>query len=430
MKKLQWPLFGDKNGKSSIEVYHHGRVEAEVKIKPDCSHEDQHDGAWRFGYDYKRSKPDRNNRPTWESLQKEKIAIVRNVIPRHVLEEARNAIGDTDGLLSRIDVQQSDEVLGVLENENLVKCVRSMLEIVQNDKEQEERNAVAAHCAEGKDEPRAVEPEGAVVVEPRNKTTAQSEKVLETTSYKWLRCVKELKYTGLHRDFFYLQNDKYYTVWIPFLPRTELQHGALVWQSLMSEEEKKEERDSKSERVAAMPEISEQNKATNIITDVEQGVGDASSTTSEGPAPTSAAKRESICSPEKPTVKKRKVLEEDAPASGGGEEVDPVKTTDESAAQQSNGTTSGWLCLDASEYEHPEGFCWRSTDFEAGDIAIFDMSLLHMTVPNLSAVNRISCDTRWRLRRRDVCAADIETEKEPKALGWKEVPYESVIPED
>ena len=42
----------------------------------------------------------------------------------------------------------------------------------------------------------------------------------------------------------------------------------------------------------------------------------------------------------------------------------------------------GWLTKDASTYEPKE--TWTTTIFKLGDIALFGMNLLHMTIPNLS----------------------------------------------
>eukprot|EP00397_Hematodinium_sp_SG-2012_P009091 GEMP01009166.1.p1 GENE.GEMP01009166.1~~GEMP01009166.1.p1 ORF type:complete len:269 (+),score=21.06 GEMP01009166.1:57-863(+) len=60
-----------------------------------------------------------------------------------------------------------------------------------------------------------------------------------------------------------------------------------------------------------------------------------------------------------------------------------------------DGTKSGWLMKDASLLKLPNGMRWHGTSMNPGDVAIFGVKLLHMTMPNDSPCFRISCDTRW-----------------------------------
>ena len=63
-----------------------------------------------------------------------------------------------------------------------------------------------------------------------------------------------------------------------------------------------------------------------------------------------------------------------------------------------DGTTSGWITDKLGDYkfkhEHNGLFC--TTDFKAGDVAIFGLDLIHQTLRNDSECYRISCDTRWQ----------------------------------
>ncbi|CAK0866089.1 unnamed protein product [Prorocentrum cordatum] len=62
-----------------------------------------------------------------------------------------------------------------------------------------------------------------------------------------------------------------------------------------------------------------------------------------------------------------------------------------------DGERSGWLAPDPGLLELPPASRgWHSTDFAAGDVAVFGMDLLHTTVPNTTRSFRLSCDTRWQ----------------------------------
>ncbi|KAJ3237759.1 hypothetical protein HDU81_008998 [Chytriomyces hyalinus] len=49
-----------------------------------------------------------------------------------------------------------------------------------------------------------------------------------------------------------------------------------------------------------------------------------------------------------------------------------------------------------SKVNQNDAINWVSMDFEMGDIAIFGLDLLHMTVNNITDHWRISCETRWQ----------------------------------
>eukprot|EP00392_Amoebophrya_sp_AT5.2_P003054 g3059.t1 len=271
------------------------------------------------GHDHKGGNEPSFAREVAASLKREGIAVVRNVIPAELVRGAReDAIAEQENLLNRLDVQQDARVLRVLEHENLAKLIKEALMELMCNMEDENSSCCGAGdeevlLAEDKGSRRECEESESKREEPLHQD--QHVPAVETTTFKWLRCVKEKLYTGLHQDLFYLGNDNYLTAWIPFLDNTDLKHGALTW-------------------------LADDDERTTVVS-------------------SSAATTRSSCS--------------------------------------NNGTTAGWLDLDASKFPVPPGKVWRSTSFQAGDVAIFDMRLLHMTVPNLSGINRISCDTRWRL---------------------------------
>jgi len=61
---------------------------------------------------------------------------------------------------------------------------------------------------------------------------------------------------------------------------------------------------------------------------------------------------------------------------------------------------NGWLTEDPEElknYFDGEGDIeWVSTDFQAGDVCILGLDVLHMSTTNTTNKYRISCDTRWQ----------------------------------
>jgi len=286
-------------------------------------------------HDHPGSTPEKAALAAAEELRTHGIAIMRDVIPTEAFSVAREAIGDSTGLLNRIDLQQDDAVLDVLENGQLCSLMKQVLSQLQ-----------------------------------LSTTTGKDCIDLQTTNYKWLRSVGDKLYTGLHQDYFYLGNDAYLTAWIPFLPETRLEHGTLVWLG-----DKAHDNASPLGEVDAVMRSGKRRRRSRSFTEQE------------------------IPAQEKPELQDQ----QDSP-------LRPAKTS----RAESNGTTSGWLHLDASEFQVPPDKTWRSTWFKEGDVAIFDMRLLHMTVPNLSKRNRISCDTRWRLTCRDEsqqCAMDMNTRR-------------------
>ena len=62
----------------------------------------------------------------------------------------------------------------------------------------------------------------------------------------------------------------------------------------------------------------------------------------------------------------------------------------------------GWFSDDPYELMEKLSFRWASTSFQAGDIMIFGMYLMHGSLDNMSARFRLSCDTRYQLADAEV----------------------------
>ncbi|XP_059175690.1 uncharacterized protein LOC131955550 [Physella acuta] len=57
---------------------------------------------------------------------------------------------------------------------------------------------------------------------------------------------------------------------------------------------------------------------------------------------------------------------------------------------------TGWLTEDPFEITEKFGGQWKTTDFRAGDVLIFNMRTVHMSTTNTTQYARLSCDTRWQ----------------------------------
>lgn len=62
----------------------------------------------------------------------------------------------------------------------------------------------------------------------------------------------------------------------------------------------------------------------------------------------------------------------------------------------------GWFSDDPYELMEKLSFRWASTSFQAGDIMIFGMYLMHGSLDNMSDRFRLSCDTRYQLADAEV----------------------------
>jgi len=76
--------------------------------------------------------------------------------------------------------------------------------------------------------------------------------------------------------------------------------------------------------------------------------------------------------------------------------------------------------------EDPAKCQWKSCSFQAGDILIFDIRAVHLSLPNMSSFYRISCDTRWltlesfeALQRKN----SSSSEQNRKETKWTEASY-------
>lgn len=64
--------------------------------------------------------------------------------------------------------------------------------------------------------------------------------------------------------------------------------------------------------------------------------------------------------------------------------------------EKENVSGTGWFTEEPEEIVNRFGGCWKTSNFEAGDVAIFTTRTLHMSTTNLTDRVRISCDTRWQ----------------------------------
>ena len=62
----------------------------------------------------------------------------------------------------------------------------------------------------------------------------------------------------------------------------------------------------------------------------------------------------------------------------------------------------GWFSDDPYELMEKLSFRWASTSFQAGDIMIFGMYLMHGSLDNMSDRFRLSCNTRYQLADAEV----------------------------
>jgi len=168
---------------------------------------------------------------------------------------------------------------------------------------------------------------------------------LLTTKYRWLRFVRPNLFTGLHRDRYYLKD---------YFNKQSGSHERLytTWIPFL-----------------------------DVIPEYDSNIKQWKSMGSLAWIPGSHLSKESL-----KTLRKRVNKSDENEING--------KLSD-------TGTTSGWVCEDASYFKLKPQERWVSTYFNRGDICLFNIDLLHMTFPNTdkNRTNRISCDVRWRLGR-------------------------------
>jgi ectoine hydroxylase-related dioxygenase (phytanoyl-CoA dioxygenase family) len=57
---------------------------------------------------------------------------------------------------------------------------------------------------------------------------------------------------------------------------------------------------------------------------------------------------------------------------------------------------SGWFANDPLDVTGRYGGGWATTEFRAGDVLIFGMHMMHMSLTNTSGEFRLTADTRWQ----------------------------------
>ena len=366
------------------------------------------------------------------ALERDGIVVLRNLIPKHDVLEARKKVLDGleledmvvlpglragesgeeeteqrhPSLLTRVDIQNEVEVREVLEAERIVEFMSSpemrdwflprngCTTISGSEEERPQRRPAFHHplAASGEalgeqespsgdhsDQSTAVPLDGNKLDSPpeTEEALAHQNLLLETTTYKWLRLVPPGQFTGLHRDRFYLGSDeRVLTCWIPFVHvglNVDVAEGPLQAGSPKSTNPKPSPSDEEDQPPltsnGALVWLPGSHRGTrpHVATAVVPGAP----ASGEGAVP--AGKSPEVPSPQEPT---------------GG------------VGSCGDGTTAGWLVDDAADFDVPSAGAeggWMSTPFEPGDMAVFGMDLLHMTLPNHTDGYRISCDTRWRM---------------------------------
>lgn len=73
------------------------------------------------------------------------------------------------------------------------------------------------------------------------------------------------------------------------------------------------------------------------------------------------------------------------------------KTYGELDIEKDNFDGTGWFSLDPFEMSKMDSTAqWRTIDYQAGDIIMFNMRVVHMSTANTTNRVRISCDIRWQ----------------------------------
>lgn len=109
----------------------------------------------------------------------------------------------------------------------------------------------------------------------------------------------------------------------------------------------------------------------------------------------------------------------------GSQHYEKVKQTYGQMDVDRDNVATGWLSEDPIELVDRYGGRWATTDFEAGDLLIFGMFMMHASLVNQTEQYRISSDTRYQLASEPV--DDRWVGRDPKAhYAWGKTPMKSV----
>lgn len=109
----------------------------------------------------------------------------------------------------------------------------------------------------------------------------------------------------------------------------------------------------------------------------------------------------------------------------GSQHYDRVKETYGQMDVDRDNVATGWLSEDPIEMVDKFGGQWATTAFEAGDMIVFGMFMMHASLNNTTNRYRISSDTRYQLASEPVDERWVG--RKPKAhYAWGKTPEKSV----
>lgn len=109
----------------------------------------------------------------------------------------------------------------------------------------------------------------------------------------------------------------------------------------------------------------------------------------------------------------------------GSQHFDRIKQTYGEMDVDRDNVATGWFSEDPVEIIDTFGGQWATTDFQAGDVIIFGMYMMHTSLNNSTNRYRISSDTRYQLASEPVDERWIG--RKPKGhYAWGQTPSKSV----
>ncbi|CAG7599885.1 hypothetical protein PAESOLCIP111_00348 [Paenibacillus solanacearum] len=109
----------------------------------------------------------------------------------------------------------------------------------------------------------------------------------------------------------------------------------------------------------------------------------------------------------------------------GSQHFDKIKQTYGQLDVDRDNVAKGWFSEDPVEIVQQYGGQWATTSFEAGDVIIFGMFMMHASTNNMTDRYRLSADTRYQLASEPVDERWIGSK--PKGhYAWQKTPTKSM----
>lgn len=109
----------------------------------------------------------------------------------------------------------------------------------------------------------------------------------------------------------------------------------------------------------------------------------------------------------------------------GSQHFDKIKRTYGEMDVDRDNVATGWFSEDPVEIVDTYGGQWATTEFEAGDVIIFGMYMMHTSLNNTTNRYRISSDTRYQLASEPIDERWIG--RKPKGhYAWGKTPQKTV----